>query len=67
MLAVINVLLLPVTTALAEDGLYLGCGVNGIENKFGEIIDVATVVQIVATTFVPGLYETRCGMCFRTL
>lgn len=67
MLAVINVLLLPVTTALAEDGLYLGCGVNGIENKFGAIIDVATVVQIVATTFVPGLYETMCGMCFPTL
>ena len=54
-MAVINVLLLPVTTALAEDGLYLRCGVNGIENKFSAIIDVATVVQIVATTFVPGL------------
>lgn len=26
-LVVINVLLLPVTTAFAEDGLYLGCGV----------------------------------------
>ena len=32
--AILNVLLLPVTTALAEDGLYLGCGVNQIKNKF---------------------------------
>lgn len=117
-LAVINVLLLPVTTAFAEDGLYLGCGVNCIENKFcaiivpafffalqhsfipvlfdttyiiyrfisflpltiilcwyyykkrnplpimvgHAIIDVATVVQILATTFISGLYETMCGM-----
>lgn len=117
-LAVINVLLLPVTTAFAEDGLYLGCGVNGIENKIfaiivpafffalqhsfipvlfdtkyiiyrfisflpltiilcwyyykkrnplpimvgHAIIDVATAVQILATTFIPGLYETMCGI-----
>ena len=33
-LAVINVVVLPVTTAFAEDGLYLGCGVNQINNKF---------------------------------
>lgn len=117
-LAVINVLLLPVTTALAEDGLYLGCGVNTIENKFSAIlipafffalqhsfiptlldmnyvvyrflsflpltvvlcwyyykkrnplpimvghalIDVATVMQILATSFIPGFYETMIGM-----
>ena len=33
-LAVINILVLPVTTALAEDGLYLGGGVNSIKNKY---------------------------------
>ena len=32
-LAIINFFLLPVTTAFAEDGLYLGCGVNMIKNK----------------------------------
>ena len=37
-LAVINLPLLPVTTALAEDGLYLGCGVNHIGNKTAEIV-----------------------------
>lgn len=117
-LAIANVLVLPVTTAFAEDGLYLGCGVNQIKNKFlaivvpalffalqhsfipvlfdaryvvyrflsflpltlilcwvyykkrnplpimvgHAIIDVATVMQILATSAVPGLYETMCGM-----
>ena len=31
-IAIINIPLLPITTALAEDGLYLGCGVNQINN-----------------------------------
>ena len=117
-LAVINVIVLPVTTAFAEEGLYLGCGVNQIKNKYiaiaapafffalqhsfiptlfnmqyityrflsflpltiilcwsyykkrnplpimvgHAIIDIATVVQILATSLVPGLYETMCGM-----
>lgn len=117
-LAVLNVLFLPITTALAEDGLYLGCGVNRIENKLcailvpaffyaiqhsfiptlfdvkymmyrflsflpltiilcwyyykkrnplpimigHAIIDVATVMQILGTSFVPKLYETLCEL-----
>lgn len=110
--------MLPITTAFAEEGLYLGCGVNQIENKYAAIIipdfffalqhsfiptlfdmkyivdrflsflplamilcwyyykkrnplpimighafiDVATVMQILATSIVLGLYETMCGM-----
>lgn len=117
-LAIINVVVLPVTTAFAEDGLYLGCGVNHIKSKYmaiivpalffalqhsfiptlfdltymiyrfisflpltiilcwyyykkrnplpimigHAIIDVATVMQILATSMIPGLYETMCGM-----
>lgn len=117
-LAVINVIVLPITTAFAEEGLYLGCGVNHIKNKYiaiaapsfffalqhsfiptlfnmkfityrflsflpltiilcwnyykkrnplpimvgHAIIDMATVVQILATSLVPGLYETMCRM-----
>ena len=117
-IAVINIVLLPVSTTFAEDGLYLGCGVNQIKNKYAAIfvpaffyalqhcfipvlldgryiiyrflsflpltiilcwyyyekrnplpimvghafIDLATAAQIVATTFVPGLYEIMCGM-----
>lgn len=117
-LAVINVAVLPVTTAFAEEGLYLGCGVNRIQNKFlaitvpafffalqhsfiptlfdlkyviyrfisflpltlilcwyyyrkrnplpimvgHAIIDVATALQILATSAIPGFYEMMCGM-----
>ena len=117
-LAVINVAILPITTAFAEDGLYLGCGVNQIHNKIlsitvpafffalqhsfiptlfdmryiiyrfisffpltlilcwyyykkrnplpimvgHAIIDVATVLQILATSVIPGFYEMMCRM-----
>lgn len=117
-LAVINVVLLPITTTFAEDGLYLGCGVNQIKNKYAAIIlpaffyalqhcfiptlldgryivyrflsflpltlilcwyyyrkrnplpimvghaliDLATAAQIVATSFIPELYQTMCGV-----
>lgn len=117
-LAIINVLLLPVSTALAEDGLYLGCGVNQIKNKYAAVlvpafffalqhsfipvlfdfryiiyrflsflpltiilchnyykkrnplpimvghtvIDVATVVQILMTSAIPGFYEMMCSL-----
>lgn len=116
-LALINVPLLPVSTALAEDSLYLGCGVNQIKNKYAAIfipafffalqhsfiptifdlkymlyrlisflpltiilcwfyykkrdplpimighavIDLATVMQILATSFIPGFYDKMCG------
>ena len=49
-LAFINVAILPITTAFAEDGVYLGCGVNQIQNK------------ILATLVIPGFYEMMCGM-----
>ena len=117
-IAVINVAILPITTAFAEDGLYLGCGVNQIHNKIlaisvpafffalqhsfiptlfdlryiiyrfisflpltlilcwyyykkrnplpimvgHAIIDVATVLQILATSAIPGFYEMMCKM-----
>ena len=117
-LAIINALLLPITTAFAEDGLYFGVGVNGIKNQKAAIvipalffalqhcfiptlfdaryiiyrfisflpcaiilciyyqkkknpvpimvghalIDVATVMQILATSMIPGLYEKMCSL-----
>ncbi len=116
-LAIINIVILPISTAFAEEGLYLGCGVNQIKNKYiaiitpavffalqhsfipvlfdikyviyrflsflpltlilcwyyykkrnplplmvgHTIIDVATAMQILATSAIPGLYETMCG------
>lgn len=117
-LAIANIFVLPVTTAYAEDGLYLGCGVNQLKNKYAAIlvpafffalqhsfiptlfdiryityrflsflpltillclhyhkrrnpmpimighvvIDVITVLQILATSAIPGLYEMMCSM-----
>lgn len=116
-LAIINLVLLPVTTAFAENGLYLGCGVNQIRNKAAAIlvpafffalqhcfiptlfdapyilyrflsflpltiilcwyyyrkrnplpimighalIDVATAAQILASSTIPGFFETMCN------
>ena len=117
-LAVLNVLILPVSTAFAEDGLYLGCSVNQIKSKYAAIfipafffalqhsfiptlfdfrfivyrflsffpltiilcwyyhkkrdpmpilvghaiIDVATAMQILATSTIPGFYDKMCSM-----
>lgn len=117
-LATINIIVLPISTAFAEDGLYLGCGVHQIKNKYTAVIvpalffalqhsfiptlfdmkyvlyrflsflpltiilcwyyykkrnplpimvghaviDMATVMQIFATSLIPGLYEKMCAM-----
>ena len=117
-IAIINIVLLPISTTFAEDGLYLGCGTNQIKNKYVAIlvpaffyalqhcsiptlfndryiiyrflsflplaiilcwyyyrkrnpvpimvghalIDLATAAQIAATSMIPGLYETMCGL-----
>lgn len=37
-LAITNFFVLPISTAIAEDGLYLGCGVNNINNKYLKVI-----------------------------
>ena len=37
-LALINLILLPVSTALAEDSIYLGCGVGTIKNRYISVI-----------------------------
>ena len=57
-LAIINFFLLPVTTAFAEDGLYLGCGVNVIENKTMGII-VPAFFYSLQHCFIPTLFDTR--------
>ena len=57
-LAIINFFLLPVTTAFAEDGLYLGCGVNVIENKAMGII-VPAFFYALQHCFIPTLFDTR--------
>ena len=57
-LAVPNIFILPVTTALAEDGLYLGCGAGQIKNKY-----IATLVPAfffaLQHCFIPTLFDAR--------
>ena len=58
LLAIINCFLLPVTTAFAEDGLYLGCGVNVIENKTLGII-IPAFFYALQHCFIPTLIDGR--------
>lgn len=55
-MAVLNVVLLPVTTAFAEDGLYLGCGVNQIQNKVAAIL-VPGILFALQHSFIPLLID----------
>lgn len=57
-LAIINLVLLPVTTALAEEGLYLGCGVNQIKNKYVAILIPAFFFAL-QHSFIPTLFDVR--------
>ena len=57
-LAILNVPLLPITTALAEDGLYLGCGVNQIKNKYAAIL-VPAFFFALQHSFIPTLFDVR--------
>ena len=57
-MAIINALLLPVTTAFAEDGLYLGCGVNNIKNKAAAIL-VPAFFFALQHCFIPTLLDVR--------
>ena len=57
-LAGINLIILPVSTSLAEDSLYLGCGVRQFENKFAAII-VPAFFFAVQHSFIPTLPDVR--------
>lgn len=57
-LAILNVVVLPVTTAFAEDGLYLGCGVNQIKNKYVAIF-VPAFFFALQHSFIPTLFDAR--------
>ncbi len=56
-LAAVNLIVLPVSTAFAEDGVYLGCGVNTIKNKYIAII-VPSFFFALQHCFIPTLPDT---------
>lgn len=57
-LAGINVIVLPISTAFAEDGLYLGCGVNQIRNKYMAIL-VPALFFALQHSFIPVLFDVK--------
>lgn len=57
-LAILNFILLPVTTALAEDGLYLGYGINRIRNKYAAVL-VPAFFFALQHSFIPTMFDIR--------
>lgn len=57
-LAIINFILLPLTVAFAEDGLYLGCGVNSFKNKYLAIF-VPAFFYALQHGFIPVLFDFK--------
>lgn len=57
-LAVINLILLPITTAIAENSIYLGCGVNTIKNRYLSVI-LPSFFFALQHSFIPTLPDAR--------
>ena len=57
-LAIINCIVLPLTVPFAEDGLYLGCGVNQIKNKYLAIL-VPAFFYALQHSFIPTLMDGK--------
>ena len=57
-LALINLVLLPATISFAEDGLYLGCGVNSFKNKYAAII-VPAFFYAFQHCFIPTMFDAK--------
>lgn len=57
-LAVLNFILLPVSTAIAENSIYLGCGVGTIKNRYLSVI-LPSFFFAVQHCFIPTLPDAR--------
>ena len=57
-LAIINFVVLPLTVPFAEDGLYLGCGVNSFKNKYMAII-IPAFFYALQHSFIPTLFDGK--------
>ncbi|MBR6336453.1 MAG: hypothetical protein IKR76_01865 [Ruminococcus sp.] len=64
-LAVMNMILLPLTVSFAEDWLYLGCGVLQIKNRYAAIIFPAFFYAL-QHCFIPTLFDAKY-MVYRLL
>ncbi len=57
-LAVLNVLVLPVTTTIAEDGLYLGYGVNSFTSKWAAVL-IPACFYALQHSFIPTIFDVK--------
>lgn len=57
-LAIINFIVLPLTVPFAEDGLYLGCGVNSFKNKYMAIF-IPAFFYALQHSFIPTLFDGK--------
>lgn len=57
-LAVINLIVLPVSTAIAENSIYLGCGVGTINNRYLSVI-LPSFLFALQHSFIPMLPDIR--------
>lgn len=57
-LAVLNVFVLPLTTTIAEDGLYLGYGVNGFPSKWAAVF-IPAFFYALQHSFIPMIPDMR--------
>lgn len=57
-LAIINFIVLPLTVPFAEDGLYLGCGVNSFKNKYFAVL-VPAFFYALQHSFIPVLFDIK--------
>ena len=57
-LAILNFIALPLTVSFAEDGLYLGCGVNSFKNKYMAIL-IPAFFYALQHCFIPTLFDGK--------
>ena len=57
-LAIINLIALPATVSFAEDGLYLGLGVNSFKNKYAAIY-IPAFFYALQHCFIPTMFDAK--------
>lgn len=57
-LAILNMFILPLTTTIAEDGVYLGYGINGFNSKWAAIF-IPAFFYALQHSFIPTIFDMR--------
>lgn len=57
-LAILNIFILPLTTTLAEEGIYLGCGVNSFSSKWAAVF-IPAFFYALQHSFIPTIFDIK--------